>query len=173
MLAARGARVIDADRIGHAVIDPSGAAFDAVAARWPEVVVDGRIDRRALGEIVFADPSELEELESITHPRIVNRLRSMLDTGSAIVSVIEVSVPHLPIDERWRRIVVVASDAVRRARLVRRGLSPDETDQRMAAQPDPSDWVQDGDLVIDNDGDLERLEGQVEQLWSSLLAMAS
>jgi dephospho-CoA kinase len=171
MLAARGARVIDADRIGHAVIDPSGAAFDAVAHRWPNVVVDGRVDRRALGEIVFSNPSELKELESITHPLIVARLRDMLDSAARNVSVIEVSVPHLPLDDRWRRIVVVASDAVRRARLVERGLSPAETDQRMAAQPQPSDWVMDGDFVIDNDGDFEKLEEQVDRLWSSLLAM--
>ena len=47
MLAARGARVIDADRIGHAVIDASGPAFAAVAQRWPEAVVGGHIDRQA------------------------------------------------------------------------------------------------------------------------------
>jgi dephospho-CoA kinase len=170
MLAARGARVIDADRIGHAVIDPSGAAFPAVARRWPKVVVDGRIDRKALGEIVFTDADQLAELESITHPLIVSRLKETLESHRGSVSVIEVSVPHLPIDDRWRRIVVTASDDVRRARLIGRGLTPEEADQRMAAQPPPTEWVEDGAFVIENDHDLTELELQVDRVWSSLRA---
>lgn len=168
MLAARGARVIDADRIGHAVIDPSGPGFASVADRWPEVVVDGKIDRRALGAIVFADRSELAVLESITHPLIVARLRELVDGSNSAVAVVEVSVPHLPIDPRWGRIVVLASEDVRRQRLVMRGLDLEEIDQRMAAQPAPEEWVQEGDLVVDNDGDLEALERQVDTLWSEL-----
>ncbi len=49
-----GAVTIDADRVGHGVLEPDGAAFDAVVERWPEAVSDGRIDRAKLGSIVFA-----------------------------------------------------------------------------------------------------------------------
>jgi dephospho-CoA kinase len=168
LLAARGARVIDADRIGHGVIDPSGPAFAEVASRWPEVVIDGAIDRRSLGTIVFSDPGQLAELEAITHPLIVSRLRELVDASAAPVAVVEVSVPHLPIDSRWGRIVVVASVDVRRQRLTERGLEPEEIDQRMAAQPVAEAWVREGDLVIDNDADLETLEASVEALWNVL-----
>lgn len=165
LLAARGARVIDADRVGHGVIDPSGPAFAEVADRWPEVVVDGSVDRRALGAIVFSDPRQLEELEAITHPHIVNRLKELVDASAAPVAVVEVSVPHLPIDRHWGRIVVVASPEVRRARLLSRGLTEGEIEQRMAAQPPADSWVRDGDIVIDNEGGLEALEQQVDEVW--------
>lgn len=168
LLAARGARVIDADRIGHGVIDPSGAAFGSVAIRWPAVVVDGAIDRGALGNIVFADPLQLAELEAITHPLIVGRLKELVDASTAAITIVEVSVPHLPIDQRWGRIVVVASDQIRRRRLLERGLSPEEIDQRMAAQPGAQDWVKPGDVVIDNDGNRESLEAQVDDVWVRL-----
>ncbi len=168
LLAARGARVIDADRIGHGVIDPSGPAFPLVAARWPEVVVDDKIDRRMLGAIVFSDPAQLAELEAITHPLIVARLRELVDASTAPVAVVEVSVPHLPIDPRWGRIVVVASEPIRRRRLLDRGLTVEELEQRIAAQPAASDWVKPGDVVIDNDGDLDQLEDQVDAVWLRL-----
>ena len=41
-----------------------------VAERWPEAVVDGRLDRGLLGRIVFGDPTQLAELEALTHPAI-------------------------------------------------------------------------------------------------------
>ncbi|MGF1668336.1 MAG: dephospho-CoA kinase [Acidimicrobiia bacterium] len=168
LLAARGARVIDADRIGHGVIDPSGPAFPLVAERWPEVVVDDKIDRRLLGSIVFSDAAQLAELEAITHPLIVARLAELVDASTSPVAVVEVSVPHLPIDARWGRIVVVASEAIRRERLLERGLTPDELEQRIAAQPPAPDWVRPGDVVIDNDGDLEQLEAHVDAVWMRL-----
>jgi dephospho-CoA kinase len=169
LLAARGARVIDADRIGHGVIDPDGAAFDQVAQRWPETVVAGRIDRRALGTIVFSDRFQLAELETFTHPYIVERLDELVRESSAPVVVVEISVPHLPIDSDWGRIVVVASESVRWTRLLDRGLSADEIQQRMSTQPEAADWVRPGDIVIDNDGDLDFLERQVETVWRRLL----
>lgn len=173
MLAARGARVIDADRIGHAVIDPAGAGFSAVARRWPHTVVDGKVDRRALGAVVFNDSDQLRELESITHPLIVNRLAELISASrDAVAVVVEVSVPHLPLDRRWGRIVVVAGDPVRRARLISRGLASAEVDQRMAAQPSPLDWVSPGDIVVHNDGDLQELESAVERLWDRLTRAA-
>jgi dephospho-CoA kinase len=168
LLAARGARVIDADRIGHAVIDPSGSAFDAVAYRWPDVVVAGRVDRKALGSIVFADPGELAALEAITHPRIVERLTEFVRETDAPAVVVEISVPHLEVDETWGRIVVVASEGVRRRRLASRGLEPQEIDQRIAAQPAAAEWIRPGDVVISNEGTPGELEAQVDALWLRL-----
>ncbi|NNL69734.1 MAG: dephospho-CoA kinase, partial [Acidimicrobiia bacterium] len=77
IIAARGYPVIHADKIGHAVLEPEGEAFPAVAARWPEVVVDGMIDRPRLAEIVFDDPAALTELESLTHPAIAARIMNL------------------------------------------------------------------------------------------------
>src|SRR5665811_1122278 len=63
-----GATVVEADRLGHEVLEPDGAAFATVAELWPEVLVDGHIDRRALAVIVFADSARLKAV-SYTHLR--------------------------------------------------------------------------------------------------------
>ena len=168
LLATRGARVIDADRIGHAVIEPDGSAFGDVARRWPGVVEDGRIDRKALGLIVFSDPDELAALEGITHPRIVSALDELLGESEAPVSIVEVSVPHLALHPSWGRIVVVASETTRRRRLKARGLDPVEIDQRIAAQPAAESWVRPGDRVISNEGSLADLESAVDELWGEI-----
>src|SRR5262245_56274797 len=72
LLAELGARVIDADRIGHEVYLPGTAGHRQVAAAFGTGVVgaDGTIDRRALGAIVFADTAALARLNAIVHPLI-------------------------------------------------------------------------------------------------------
>ena len=64
MLEELGVEAIDADSIGHEVLETGGPAFTEVVERWPEVVVEGRIDRAALGRAVFASPDALAELEA-------------------------------------------------------------------------------------------------------------
>ncbi len=168
LLAARGARVVDADRIGHAVIEPDGPAFADVAARWPDTLRDGRIDRRALGRIVFSSHADLQQLEAYTHPHIVDRLEAFAAAAPGTVTVVEVSVPHLGLDDAWRRIVVVAPVELRHERLLGRGMEPDEVESRMAAQPPAEQWLERADVVIDNGGDLERLSEAVDAAWESI-----
>ena len=82
LLAARGAFVIDADEVGHRVLEPGGRAFDPVAGRWPSVVVDNAIDRGALGRIVFDDAAQLAELEAITTRRFDQTSSSAYPTST-------------------------------------------------------------------------------------------
>ena len=89
LLRARGALVIDADEIGHQVLEPGGEAFDRVAETWPSVVVDGVIDRRKLADIVFGDPVELRRLEEFTHGAIrekISRTISQVDRAGRRLS---------------------------------------------------------------------------------------
>ena len=81
ILAELGARVIDADRIGHEVYRPGGPGFAAVVdAFGPGVVAsDGKIDRRALGAIVFADPAARGRLNAIVHPLIAAELAQRIE----------------------------------------------------------------------------------------------
>lgn len=65
-----GVPVHDADTIVHALMEPGGAAFDAVAEIFPGAVIDGRIDRKKLGKIVFHDIEKRRLLENIIHPLV-------------------------------------------------------------------------------------------------------
>lgn len=164
-LAERGWEIISADQIGHAVLQPGGAAFTAVADRWPEVLVDGRIDRRALGRIVFDNPAALAELEAFTHPAIRAVIAERLAAHpSRAVLEIPLLTDWLP---GWPRVVVDAPDSLRRERLILRGMEEREIDARMAAQPSRDEWRKAADFVVDNGlaGDLgeelDRLEAWV------------
>ena len=77
ILESLGARVVDADKVGHEVYAPGTEGFLAVVEAFGEEVVDanGQIDRAQLGAKVFGDASELEKLTAIVHPRI----RQMVD----------------------------------------------------------------------------------------------
>ena len=107
MLAAKGATTIEADRIGHEVLEPGGPAFVAVAERWPVVVVDGAIDRQRLAAIVFSDLEQLQELESITHPAIGAEIARRAHAAAGSPVVVELPVPAIVAPD-WTWIVVVA-----------------------------------------------------------------
>ncbi len=101
MLAARGAVVIDADRIARQVVEPGEPAFVAVVQRFgPGVVLpDGRLDRAAIASAVFSDPAALADLNAITHPFIAavigSRLALERDTDHAVVLDIPLLTPPL------------------------------------------------------------------------------
>ena len=158
-----GVPTIDADALGHVVLEPDGPAFAAVAERWPRVVVDGVIDRRQLGEIVFGDRDELSQLEAVTHPHIFNLIR---ERAEEIESGVVVEMPLLgrkPGPE-WRLMVVDADDEIRVHRAVARGMSQPEVRARMASQPSRGEWLAGSDVVIPNHGSIAELDAAVERL---------
>ena len=67
VLADMGACVIDCDMVYHELLESNGAMLDEIARRFPGVVSDGRLMRKALGEIVFHDPVALADLNALTH----------------------------------------------------------------------------------------------------------
>lgn len=166
LLGHHGYVVIEADRIGHEVLEPDGAAHDAVAERWPEVVVDGRIDRARLGGIVFSDLAQLRQLEALTHPHI---RRAIIERAHEFENV-AVELPLLPefLGPGWVSVYVHAEDEVRRRRLSDRGMRTEDIDARMAAQPDRETWLSAADHVIHNDGSLEALARAVSDVVVTL-----
>lgn len=158
---------IDADAIYHRQIAPGGGLVAPIVARFGEHVRkdDGAIDRRALAGIVFADPAALADLDRITHPPVIAAILEQIAIAAAplvavdAVKLIE-SGMHTICDAVW---LVTCDPAVQRARLMaRNGLSEDEADLRLAAQPKEALRRQHADAVLDNSGDLVSLRRQVE-----------
>lgn len=73
MLREHGAAIFDVDEAARSVLAPGEPGVDDVAARWPEVVAAGVVDRAALAHIVFHNPAELAQLNAIVHPRTWKR----------------------------------------------------------------------------------------------------
>jgi dephospho-CoA kinase len=177
MIADLGVPVLDADQLAREAVAPGAPATAAIAAAWPEVLRDdGSVDRKRLGDIVFAEPSARLRLEAITHPRIQElaeaRARDLARQGHPL-AFYEAS---LLVESGRARdfdglVVVTASPETQVARAVARGgLTPDEVRARIAAQLPLADKVRVATHVIDNDGDFEQTRAQVERLVASLRA---
>lgn len=172
VLKSRGAHVIDADLLAREVVAPGTPGLAAIAARWPHVVHDGKLDRAALAAIVFSDSAEREALNAIVHPRVRARAEE-LDAAIEDGVIVHV-VPLLFEGDYWKAcdatIAVIAARDRRVARVAARdGSSPDDTLRRIAAQIDPEEAARRATYVIRNDAGLAELESATEAVWESLL----
>ena len=157
LLADHGFEVIVADLVGHAVLEDDAAAVAAIAERWPDAVVEGEVDRARLAARVFADRRELDALEGVLHPRILDRIRLRLaETDGDVV----VEIPLLHLAQRapealgggFLRVAVIADPQTRIARAVTRGADPDDVAARIAMQAGDDAWRSWADVTIDNGG---------------------
>jgi len=176
MLAERGAKLIDADVLAREAVEPDTQALKDIVKRWGKDVLksDGSLDRGALRQIVFADQNELDALNRIVHPG-VTRLRDReiakaRERGDQlVVCVIPLLFERNLVDEFDAIVLVDAPRPLRLERLVRtRGL--DETDaMNMIVSQMPAELKRArADYVIENNGSLDDLERDVDELWSSL-----
>ena len=181
MFAARGAAVVDADRISRDLQEPGTPCYDAIVAGFGRAVLDpaGRIDRKRLGEMVFADPARRTALEAIMHPAIwaacEAEIRAAAAAGRAVCVVEAALILETGQRSRVQRIVVVtAPTEVQVARLAQsRSLTEAEARQRLAAQWTNADKARQADHLIDNGGDLAATDRQVETVYSALLRIAN
>ena len=168
-----GAVVIDADQLAREVVDPGEPAYNAVVAEFGEGILspDRTIDRKALGRIVFADPSARGLLERITHPAIAGlaeqKLATLREAGTPVVIymaplLIEAGVTSR-VDEVW---VVYADPETQVTRLMQRdGVDRAQALQRLAAQMPMKEKCAYGKVVIDNRGTPDETERQVREIW--------
>ncbi|MEU7833070.1 dephospho-CoA kinase [Nonomuraea sp. NPDC049129] len=177
-LAARGAVVIDADKIAREVVEPGTPGLARVVAVFGDEVLhpDGSLNREKLGAIVFADPDKLATLNGIVHPLVGERVAD-LQRQTADDAIMVYDVPLLAENRLAPMydvvIVVDAADEVRIARLAEhRGMPEHDAKARIAAQATRQDRLAIADIVIDNEGDLDDLEARVAQVWDDLLARA-
>jgi dephospho-CoA kinase len=173
MLRARGAVVIDSDVLAREVVEPGTPGFDAVRAAFgSDVVSEGRLDRTALAAIVFADPDRRAALEAIVHPEVARRAAEIVATHAGTDAVVVLDSPLLIETGRHRDvelvIVVSAEPETQIGRLVARGMDEADARARLAAQMPLAEKAEVADVVLDNEGSLEDLEGQVDRLWADL-----
>jgi dephospho-CoA kinase len=170
-----GAHIIYADELAREAIAPGTSGFDAVVARFgPEIVEeDGRIDRKLLAALVFGQPENMADLEAIIHPRVaaaLSALREAIDPSKVVIYEIPLLV-ELEMADRFDKVVVVLAPAVDRiSRLKSRGLDDEDILDRMGQQSTDEERRAVADYIIDNAGNREFLEMQVEQVWSQLSA---
>ncbi len=165
-----GAIAIDADKIGHQVLEPGGAAYEPVTEVWPSVVTNDRIDRSALAAIVFQDAEALAELESITHPAIAAEISRQIGEAGEKTVVVEVSVPVDLLGVGWMRTIVADLPLeVRRERLLARGMDAEDIDRRMASQPTREGWKALGRWIVSTAGSKDEVIDRAANLWATAI----
>jgi dephospho-CoA kinase len=168
-----GAVVVDADQLARDVIERGTDGFDELVATFgDEILTNGILDRSKLGQIVFADLNARKTLEEIIHPRVAEAFEEIVQSSPAD-SVIVYQIPILVETKGQDRfdyiITVEASLENRTARLKNRGLKGYEIDARMKAQASDSERAAIADAVFKNDGDLDQLLRQVENIYEDVL----
>ncbi len=141
-LAERGVPTLDLDSVAHEVMEPGGAAHDEVVAAFGRAILgtDGRIDRKALGARVFADPGAREQLNAIVHPKVraEERRRAALhaDRGAPVFVTDAALLVETGLHLRFDRLVVVhcAPDEQLRRLRARDGLTEEAAAARLLAQ---------------------------------------
>jgi len=173
LLGEHGAVVIDADSVAREVVQAGTPGFAAVVERFGPGVVgpDGELDRAEVARIVFADRDALDDLNAIVHPLVGSRSAELADAappGAVIVHDIPLLTEN-GLADRFDAVIVVEADReIRLARLAERGLARAEAEARMAAQANDQQRRAIADEIVRNDGDLDSLASEVDQLWDRL-----
>jgi dephospho-CoA kinase len=174
-LAELGAVIIDADKVGHEAFLPGTELWREVVTAFGKDILSasGEIDRKKLGEMVFASPERLAQLNEIMHPRMNEMVRAQIEDyrrqGVAMV-VLEATLLIEAggdwaslVDEIW---VTIASEATALKRLMERsGLSKEESLARIRSQMPPAEKAQRADVVINTEYSLDEMKARVKQLW--------
>jgi dephospho-CoA kinase len=165
-----GAATISSDAVVHELLDSEPLLSKLRTAWGDEVISEGRVDRRKVGEIVFSDPEALKWLEGQIHPLVGERIGAWLGSLGADVGIAVVEVPLLfegemaPVFDTT--VAVVTADEVRRARAEARGHTL--VGEREARQLSQEEKAAQAEHVIENDGTLEDLERRLSALIAKL-----
>jgi dephospho-CoA kinase len=171
-----GIPVIDADFVGHEILEPGGSAADAVIAAFGQAILtEGRIDREKLGAVVFDDDAARRRLNGIVHPaiarNIAERCAELVQQGHSSIVVEATLLAEDGQREPWMNglILVLSSEDLRLSRLVRsRGMDPVDARKRMAAQTPPEEKASLADWVIENSGTLDELRAATDAVVDAI-----
>ena len=176
-LAARDAVIVDADAIVRELQVPGAPLLQVLADRFGAHIIndDGSLDRAGLAAIAFKDDESTQALNGIMHPAVRAEIRRRIDVERATDHVVVLDTPlltvvdGLPIDGM---VVVDTPIELAVARVVeQRGLPEDDVRARIDKQISREERVALADFVVDNGGDVDQLEAQVDALWAWIAAL--
>ncbi|HHV73965.1 MAG TPA: dephospho-CoA kinase [Thermoanaerobacterium sp.] len=173
-----GAVIIDADVVSREIMIKGTDTYNILVSVFGREILrkDGEIDRRKLGNLVFADKEKLNKLNEITHPEIIKRIKDIIEEErkkgkeKAIVLdaalLIEMKLFNM-VDEVW--LVVVDKKTQIRRLMKRDNLSYKDALNRIKSQMSIEDKMKYADFIINNCKDFNAIKRQVELLWGRFL----
>jgi dephospho-CoA kinase len=166
-----GAQVVDTDELARRLVEPGQPALAEIQSVFGGNLVsgDGRLRREALAQIVFADPAARQRLENILHPRIRECWLAQLETWRGENQPLAIVVIPLLFETQSeshfdKTACVACSAAYQHQRLLARGWTPEQIQQRLAAQMPIEQKVTRADFVVWTDGPPEAHAGQIDRI---------
>ena len=167
----KGLTVVDADRLVADLYRPGRPGAAAVARLFGDEMLDerGGVDHRKLGALVFSDPSAKRALEGAIHPLVGEAFRDRIEQARGIVIMEATLLVETGGADRYDVLVTVEADPeLRLRRAVERGVDPESARARLAAQASSEARIAAADYVLWNEGSLEALREQVDDLAKAL-----
>jgi len=165
-----GLRIIDADAIARQMLDSESDAVSKLFGK--EYIVDGKVDRKALGSLIFSDNNARKKLEDLLHPKIRAEIERQSEEQDRLKGPYIVDIPlffetgNYPIE---KVIVVYAPREIQKRRLIdREGLSDEEAEARLNAQIDIEEKKKFATWVIDNSKNLKHLQQETEHIFNKI-----
>ena len=176
ILAELSAIIIDADKLGHELLQPHSQAYQEVVVAFGKAILkpNRQIDRDKLGQLVFADATALAQLNRIMHPRMYEIAQERIDQYRQQGTKVAVLEAALLIEAGWTPLVdqvwvTVAPDDVIVDRLKnQRGLAERQILARLHSQMRSEEKIKQADAIIDTDCPLDELQARVTSLWNNL-----
>ena len=175
LLREHGAQVVDTDELARQLVQPGRPALADIQAAFGNKVIGpaGELKRAELAKVIFADANARRELEAILHPRIREQWLAQVESWRREDRPLAVVVVPLLFETRaeshFDKIICVAcSAAAQRERLLARGWTPEQIQQRIAAQMPVEQKIARADFVVWTGGALDAHARQIERILSKL-----
>lgn len=175
MLREVGFRVLDADRLSHQLMEPGKPARDEIVREFGTDILDsgGHVNRKRLGQLVFADHARLQKLNAILHPRVAEATWRQFDEwerqGTPVAFVEAALIVEAGMHKQLDGLVVTWCELEQQvARLKQRGMSEADARNRIALQMPQEEKLRYATEKIDCSGTLAETRNRVEALASRL-----
>ena len=172
-----GAAIIDADKLGHQLLEPNSPAYQEIVAAFGTTILnaDRKIDRHKLGQLAFANASAVTQLNGIMHPKIYQMAKGEIAQYRAHGANVVVLEAALLIEADWTPLVdqvwvTVAPETTILERLKdKTALSEQQILARLRSQMPSEEKANRADIIMDTDCPLDELKVKVSHLWQTLL----
>ena len=175
-LEAMDALVLDCDAIYHELLESSSARPGEIEKCFPNTVQDGKLDRKALGTIVFADAAALSDLNAITHKyvgmELQRRLREFAMAGGTLAAIDAIELFSSGINGRCFKTIAVLSDKENRVKriMARDGITREYALLRIDAQHDDAYYAEKCDHTLYNNADMDSFRNDCRQLFKEMFS---
>lgn len=171
IFASFGFEIIDADKISHQILDEQ---YQKVAQLFGcDLIKNNKVDRKALGEIIFANTTKRKILEALLHPLIYDEIERQAIEQDRLKKPYLIDIPLFFEGERYpieRSLVVYTAKEQQLKRLMQRdGYSAEDALKRIKAQIDVEKKRKRATYIIDNTGDFNQLQQECEKVREQIL----